>query len=153
MTTPYKTSFWEFCLPFTLCIYLRIGIKSSFCPCFVYGRNHYRLEHGNGNNYSSCNGWCCAWCSLAALGGFSFVLQILDRHTLQEKYVSFKSTLTQGLGRDGNNCTGYMGSFCCPCCELMQTSKELDYILTENNRESQRYRQQQPMVAHPKTYN
>ncbi|ESZ96211.1 hypothetical protein SBOR_3369 [Sclerotinia borealis F-4128] len=52
-------------------------------------------------------------------------------------------------GLEGNVCTGCMGSCCCACCELMQTSKELDYILLEKNAGANGYQPQPGMVAGP----
>lgn len=62
-----------------------------------------------------------------------------------------KSKLTQSQGLEGNACTGCMGSCCCACCELMQTSKELDYILLEKNAGAKGYQPQPGMVADPQT--
>ncbi|KAF5876098.1 putative plac8 family protein [Botrytis fragariae] len=132
MPTEYKNSFWACCSPFDLCL------KACCCPCFVSGRNHHRIEHGNDDDYSTCNGWCCGWYGLAAIGGFSFVLQMLDRQKMQKQH-----------GLEGNACTGCMGSCCCACCELMQTSKELDYILLEKNAGANGYQPQPGMVAGP----
>ncbi|KAA8573684.1 hypothetical protein EYC84_005260 [Monilinia fructicola] len=132
MPTAYKNSFWACCTPFDLCL------KACCCPCFVSGRNHHRIEHGNDDDYSTCNGWCCGWYGLAAVGGFSFVLQMLDRQKMQKQH-----------DLEGNACTGCMGSCCCACCELMQTSKELDYILLEKNAGTKGYQPQPGMVAGP----
>ncbi|TEY81545.1 hypothetical protein BOTCAL_0033g00260 [Botryotinia calthae] len=132
MPTAYKNSFWACCCPLDLCI------ETCLCPCFVSGRNHHRIEHGNDDDYSTCNGWCCGWYSLATIGGFSFILQMLDRQKMQQQH-----------GLEGNACTGCMGSCCCACCELMQTSKELDYILLEKNAGAKGYQPQPGMVADP----
>ncbi|KAF7899101.1 uncharacterized protein EAF01_008314 [Botrytis porri] len=132
MSTSYRSSFWACCSPINLCM------KAWCCPCFVSGRNHHRINHGNDVDYSSCNGSCCGWCVLAPVGGLSFVLQMLDRQNMQQKH-----------GLEGSGCGACMASYCCPCCELMQTSKELDYILLEKNAGAQGYQPQPGMVAGP----
>ncbi|PQE03173.1 DUF614 domain protein [Rutstroemia sp. NJR-2017a BBW] len=133
---PYENSFWACCSPCGLCW------KTACCPCFVYGRNHHRLTHGNDSDYSSCNGACCGWYTLSIFG-CGFIMQMMDRSTLQSRY-----------RRTGNGCTGCMGSCCCACCEIMQTSKELDYILVENSGlPPQGYKKTEAMVAGPPGYN
>ncbi|TGO88157.1 hypothetical protein BPOR_0180g00120 [Botrytis porri] len=58
-------------------------------------------------------------------------------------------TARAAVGLEGSGCGACMASYCCPCCELMQTSKELDYILLEKNAGAQGYQPQPGMVAGP----
>ena len=80
MARPYNKSFWACCTPFDLCI------KTTCCPCVVFGKNHYRAEHGTDQGYNTMNGWCAAWCGLAMVGHFGWILQFLNRTDMQEKY-------------------------------------------------------------------
>ncbi|THV51240.1 hypothetical protein BGAL_0118g00230 [Botrytis galanthina] len=153
MLTPYKHSFWACCSPVDICM------KAWCCPCFVFGRNHYRINNGTDEGYSACNSSCCCWTVLGPGVGLSFILQMLDRQNMQQKHVVLfyshlqtkKSKLTQSQGLKGDSCGNCLASVWCPCCELMQTSKELDYVLLEKNASTQGYQLQPGMVAGPQS--
>ncbi|TGO35377.1 hypothetical protein BHYA_0160g00100 [Botrytis hyacinthi] len=134
MPTSYKHSFWACCSPVDICM------KAWCCPCFVFGRNHYRINNGTDEGYSACNSSCCWWTVLGPGVGLSFILQTLDRQNMQQKH-----------GLKGDSCGNCLASIWCPCCELMQTSKELDYILLEKNASAQGYQPQPGMVAGPQS--
>jgi hypothetical protein len=57
--------------------------------------------------------------------------------------------LTTNVDLDGNACGNCMGSWCCYCCELTQTSKELDYIQLSQGNAASGYKANEGMVAHP----
>jgi PLAC8 family len=80
MSRPYNNSFWSCCSPFDLCV------KACCCPCVVYGKNHYRNQHGTGQGYDMFNGHCAAWCGLFCLGHWGWILQCVNRSDMQEKH-------------------------------------------------------------------
>ncbi|KAH8587317.1 PLAC8 family-domain-containing protein [Bisporella sp. PMI_857] len=118
-------------------------LKACCCPCVVYGRNHYRAEHGADKGYDTCNGRCAAWCGLLAVGGWGWILQCFTRRDMQEK-----------MNLAGSGCSACCASFCCSPCELIQTSKELDYIASSHgeNVPPEGYQTHSGMVAEQKIF-
>ncbi|KAH8674670.1 PLAC8 family-domain-containing protein, partial [Tricladium varicosporioides] len=94
-----------------------IGLKSTFCTCILVGQNHARIHHNAGPDPDMMSGWCFGWCALTSCTGFGWVLQLLDRQEMRQKY-----------DLQGSSCGACCTSFCCSCCEAIQTSKELDYL-------------------------
>ncbi|KAH8593319.1 PLAC8 family-domain-containing protein [Bisporella sp. PMI_857] len=134
-TRKYNSSLFGCCTPVPLCF------KAWCCPCLVYGRNHYRAEHGTDQGYDTCNGWCAAYCGLLAVGGWGWILQCLTRRDMQQR-----------MNLEGSGCGACCASFCCSCCELVQTSKELDYIALSQGKSlpPQGYQSHPGMVADQK---
>ncbi|KAG9228386.1 hypothetical protein BJ875DRAFT_389526 [Amylocarpus encephaloides] len=111
-------------------------MKGCFCPCILVGQNHARLQKGE-TEPDACSGWCAAWCGLQCGLGVGFILQMMDRMHINEKY-----------NLEGGACGACCKSFLCSCCEAIQTSKELDYVqLNQNPRVG--YPRQEKMVARP----
>ncbi|KAI0053149.1 PLAC8-domain-containing protein [Auriscalpium vulgare] len=91
------------------------------CPCIVHGKNKARLRHLTQHNSpdpeggSSVNGDCIAHCILNGVGGWAFILQMLVRRDVRDRYRI-----------RGNGCTDCLAAYCCQCCELVQESRELE---------------------------
>lgn len=60
-------------------------MKSYFCPCILVGQNHARI-HKNEPKADACSGWCCGWCGLTSCLGLGWILQMMDRMEMQDKY-------------------------------------------------------------------
>ncbi|TVY75588.1 Plant cadmium resistance-like protein [Lachnellula suecica] len=97
-------------------------MKGCFCPCVVVGRNHHRIARGTDAGYDTCNGWCMGWTALACFGGCGWILQMIDRGDMRDKY-----------DLEGSGCGACCTSFWCGCCEAIQTSKQLDYEQVSQN--------------------
>ena len=61
-------------------------MKSCCCTCVVVGKNHHRIANGTDAGYSCCNGWCMGWTALTCVGGFGWILQMIDRGEMRSKY-------------------------------------------------------------------
>ncbi|KAF2652396.1 PLAC8-domain-containing protein [Lophiostoma macrostomum CBS 122681] len=119
------------CSPFSTCF------LSWCCPCFVYGKTHYRMKNqGNMNGYSSFNGACAASCALTTCG-FGFVLPWINRSEMRSKY-----------GLKGSGCTDCLCACCCTPCDITQQDKEAEYrekqpFMQQPGKEHMAYQQQQ----------
>ncbi|PTB37556.1 uncharacterized protein TrAFT101_005566 [Trichoderma asperellum] len=94
------------CSPGGLCL------MTTFCPCITHGKTAHRLEHGNLDDYSCCNGSCILFAILTHCG-LQCIPATMQRGELREKY---------------NLEGGCFGDFCkscwCTCCVLIQNEKE-----------------------------
>ncbi|CAG8952178.1 hypothetical protein HYFRA_00000917 [Hymenoscyphus fraxineus] len=108
MPQPWKNGLFN-CMPCGLCL------KGCCCTCVLVGQNHERIKK-NEPNPETFNGWCMGWCGLQYCFGVGWILQMIDRQDMNDKYDLEGSSL-------GACCT----AFCCACCEAIQTKKELDY--------------------------
>ncbi|KAF2008146.1 PLAC8-domain-containing protein [Amniculicola lignicola CBS 123094] len=98
------------CSPFSTCL------LSWCCPCFVYGKTHYRVKNkGEMQGYSACNGSCLAFTGLACCG-LSFILPMIQRGDMRARY-----------HLQGNGCKDCLCACCCSPCDLTQQDKESQY--------------------------
>ncbi|KAG9230563.1 PLAC8 family-domain-containing protein [Amylocarpus encephaloides] len=112
MPRPWKNSLCN-CMPCGLCL------KGTFCTCILVGQNHERIT-SNVRQPDTTSGWCAGWMGLQCFLGAGFILQMLDRMEMTEKY-----------DLEGGSCGACCRAFCCGCCEAIQMKKELDYLQLE----------------------
>ncbi|PGH09193.1 hypothetical protein AJ79_05722 [Helicocarpus griseus UAMH5409] len=98
--------FWSCCSPFSTCM------MSCCCACMVHGKTESRLKNPAAAEHSSMNGSCCAWACLAYIG-CSCILTAMQRTKLRDTY-----------GIEGSSVGDFCAAFWCPCCTVMQSSKE-----------------------------
>lgn len=123
----WSNSFWSCFQPVDLCCF------AYWCPCVLFGKTHHRLQEPAMQNYSIFNTYCCGWLALAYCGGFHCILQTINRGNMREQ-----------LGIEGNGLTDCLGSWCCPCCGLIQEEKEA-VLRTEGGAAGY---QQQPQMSY-----
>ncbi|PGH07142.1 hypothetical protein GX51_01929 [Blastomyces parvus] len=102
----WSHGFWSCCSPFGTCL------MTYCCPCMVFGKTEARLKEPGASEHSSMNGMCCAWACLAYVG-CSCILTAIQRTKIRDTH-----------GIEGSSVTDFCASFCCPCCVLVQNSKE-----------------------------
>lgn len=83
-----------------------------WCPCIVFGKTQQRLVDPRLEHYEPFNNNCLIWYGLSC-AGLHWIIQMLKRNELRERF--------NLEGSQGMDC---FGSYCCPCCELMQSEKE-----------------------------
>jgi len=93
------------------------------CPCILYGRTQYRLEHnGSTEGYSFCNSNCTFYSCLMIVpplqSGLPLSLQSFLGYAQRKK-------IRQQYGLRGGPCGDYLRHYCCPCCSLIQEEEEV----------------------------
>ncbi|KAF1989372.1 PLAC8-domain-containing protein [Aulographum hederae CBS 113979] len=86
------------------------------CPCFTYGKVHYRLKNPDDptlQGYSSLNSCCCLFCLVMHSGVGHCVLQLFQRIEVRED-----------LGIQGNAVKDCLVVYCCTCCSMAQNDNE-----------------------------
>ncbi|KAF2726887.1 PLAC8-domain-containing protein, partial [Polyplosphaeria fusca] len=103
----WKNKSSDCCTPMSSCC------LAWWCPCISYGRTHHRVKFDDDmKGYSCCNFSCVAYTSLTCLG-LSFVLPMIQRGNMREKY-----------HLKGNGCNDFLCACCCAPCDLLQQDKE-----------------------------
>ncbi|KAL4813288.1 hypothetical protein BDW67DRAFT_187849 [Aspergillus spinulosporus] len=125
----WSHSFWEFWTPIDTCL------MAWCCPCVLFGKTQARLDDSTLANYSPINENCLIWCGLNCCAA-SFLIQTKKRSELRKKYGITETHLERLLGMqtgdikrkhniEASLVEDCLGSFCCPCCGLVQTEKEV----------------------------
>ncbi|RDW89972.1 PLAC8 family protein [Aspergillus mulundensis] len=108
MSNEWNNSVWSCFSPVQACL------MSCFCPCMLYGKQAERLDDPGLKEGRNVNGDCCLYL-LASCCGLNWVLQMMKRRDMREKF-----------GIDGSVGEDCILSCCCSCCVLVQQEKELD---------------------------
>ncbi|PPQ66821.1 hypothetical protein CVT24_008680 [Panaeolus cyanescens] len=94
---------------------------ATWCPCLAHAKNRRRLDHLNRHNapdprrnriLPSEEGMMYLFLEVACDMGW--ILQIATRRNIRERY-----------SIDGSNFSDFMVPFCCPQCDIVQSSREL----------------------------
>ncbi|KAI9754778.1 MAG: hypothetical protein M1815_005417 [Lichina confinis] len=125
---PWANSFWDCLDPLDLCF------LSYCCPCIVFGRTQQRVVDPQLENYETVNTDCLIWYGLSCVG-VQWLYQMIKRTEFRERF--------NLEGSQGMDC---FGSYCCLCCELMQSEKEARYRLLPGGATAQGYRKNDTMV-------
>jgi len=106
----WETGFWSCCSPWRTCC------LGTFCPCILYARTQYRLEHsGSIKGYSFFNSNCLFYYCLSSMASpLQTFLGYAQRKKIREQY-----------GLSGSSCGDCLRHLCCPCCSLIQEGKEV----------------------------
>ncbi|ESZ97231.1 hypothetical protein SBOR_2354 [Sclerotinia borealis F-4128] len=129
----WSNSIWDCFSPGELCL------KTTFCPCFVYGKTQHRLnQDANLMGYERFNNDCLLWAG-AQCCGLGPVFTFLQRRQIREKFA---------IGGE-SDVTDIALSWCCHCCAVMQHEKE---VVARNQSQSgginqQGYQRSEPMVV------
>ena len=78
------------------------------CPCIQYGRVY---DHLNG-------GGCCVQSILFAV--------LMSLHLEWLLHCSLRGSIRNRHNISGGCCSDFLATFCCPCCALMQETKEVN---------------------------
>ncbi|KAL4737172.1 PLAC8 family-domain-containing protein [Aspergillus similis] len=111
----WSYSFWEFWTPIDTCL------MAWCCPCILFGKTQARLNDSTLASYSPINEFCLIWCGLNCCAA-SFLIQTKKRSGLRQKYGITETHLERDC----------LVSFCCPCCGLVQTEKEVVRLQRED---------------------
>lgn len=110
-------------------------LKATFCSCFVYGKIVARGKDPSLQGYERFNGDCIGFAALNACCGLGWVLSMMNRGQVRERY-----------GIKGDGCTDCLTEYFCTCCSLIQVEKE---IIVRSQQGNGGYVAPQGMVAGP----
>jgi len=110
-------------------------LKSTFCPCFVYGKTQHRIRDPSMANYESFNTDCLMWCGVQSCCGVSWIFQMLQRGEIRSRY-----------GINGDGLQDCCATFWCTCCTVAQNEKE---VIGRQSAAAGGYAAPQGMVAQP----
>ena len=117
-----------------------VGLKATFCPCFVYGKTQARYRDPNLAGYSSFNEDCLAFAGLNACCGLGWVYDNRSSFHSQpdlshsrphraNKSHSLHLIRRREVGTqyrlEGEPITDCLLSSFCNCCSLIQVDKEI----------------------------
>jgi len=106
----WEHSFWGCCVPVSTCFI------SCCLPCITFGKTHHRTRKSPTlEGYSAINTSCLLFCG-ASCFGLHWIPEAMQRADIRHKY-----------NLQGSFVGDIIRSFCCPCCELMQTAKEAEF--------------------------
>ncbi|KAL4993220.1 hypothetical protein BDV10DRAFT_198508 [Aspergillus recurvatus] len=105
------------------------------CPCILFGKTQARLDDPTLVNYSPINENRLTWCGPNCCAA-SFLIQAKKRSDLRKRYGITETHLEHVLGMqaddikrkhdvEGSLVEACLGSFCWPCCVLVQAEKEV----------------------------
>jgi len=89
-------------------------LKTTFCPCFTYGKQQERLRNPTLQGYERINNDCIMWAGAQYVCGLSWILTMMKRGEIREKY-----------DIKGDQMSDCLMSWCCGCCALIQQEKEI----------------------------
>lgn len=112
---PWYTDFFGCFDPIDTCLI------TCFCPCVTFGKTHHRLRKSPTlEGYSPINASCLGFGFLHCCA-INIFMNVLQRHELRTKY-----------NLQGDFVTDCLTTWCCVCCNLIQTEKEAEYRALHN---------------------
>ncbi|KAK4238321.1 PLAC8 family-domain-containing protein [Achaetomium macrosporum] len=111
-------------------------MMGCFCPCILVNKTHELLEDPHKQDPSGCGGVGCGWCLLNMCGGWGFIVGLMQRNKIRDKYRI-----------EGGICGDIMTNLCCPCCSVIQQYKEVEMRRDAAGPSKMGYQAQAPMHA------
>ncbi|KAM4058484.1 PLAC8 family protein [Hirsutella rhossiliensis] len=89
-------------------------LLSTCLPCILIGRTSGRMRDPSMETYEDLNSECMIFSAIHCLTGFGWVYAMMKRGEIRDEY-----------GIEGSDCSDCCASYCCLCCVLIQSDKEV----------------------------